>query len=205
MSSALPSLMTHSKPRWQALLRWARPPHWIRGVYLLFPVTACLLPLAILFAAVSANLPNGYGQLALPLLAIATASLLAELAINVPWQRPTNAPGEALSGAASTGAEAPQPRQHGSAISVTIEERYRAFFDHAEDSLCDIKITPDGRFICLDINPHAEAVIGKTSASVKGLTPQQILGAEAGARITAALMRCMEQNGLRYEEIWESV
>ncbi|WP_158258619.1 ATP-binding protein [Rhodopila globiformis] len=178
----------------------------MRAVRLRLPVTAVLLPTAILFAAASPHLlPPGYARLALPLLAIAATALIAELVVTLPWGRPVEAEAEEAPDAGPAGSDAvPIPNQADAAPALT-ELRYRAFFDHAEDSLCDIEITPDGRFLCLDINPHAEAVIGKTAASIRGQTPEQILGPEAGGRIAAALRRCVAQNGLRYEEIWQTV
>jgi PAS domain S-box-containing protein len=177
----------------------------MRALRLRLPVTAFLLPAAILFAALNPYLPPGYGRLALPLLAIAMTALIAELAISLPWGRSTDAAVEEAPDAGPAGAETIPPPYPADAAPTLTEERYRAFFDHAEDSLCDIEITPDGHFICLDINPHAEAVIGKTAASIRGQTPEQVLGPEAGGRIAAALRRCVEQNGLRYEEIWQTV
>jgi PAS domain S-box-containing protein len=95
--------------------------------------------------------------------------------------------------------------QQANAMSVASEARYRAFFDHAEDSLCDVAVTPGGGFICLDINPHAEVVIGVAASAIRGRTPEQVLGPDAGGRIIAALTRCIQQDGLRYEETWETV
>jgi PAS domain S-box-containing protein len=86
-----------------------------------------------------------------------------------------------------------------------IAASFRAFFDHAEDSLCDVEVTPDGRFLCRNFNPHAEAVMGISAAAVRGKSPEQILGPEAGGRIAAALARCVERGGLRYEETWDTV
>jgi len=82
---------------------------------------------------------------------------------------------------------------------------YHAFFEYAEDSLCEVEVTPDGRFICGAINPHAEAVMGIDAKSIRGKTAIEILGAEAGARINAALARCLAEARLRYEETWPTV
>ncbi|CAH2599381.1 Histidine kinase [Rhodovastum atsumiense] len=82
------------------------------------------------------------------------------------------------------------------------EAGYRTFFDHAEDSLCEIEVTADGRFLCRNINPHAEHIMGVSAAAIRGMTAEQILGADAGARIIAALQRCVAEGALRYEETW---
>ncbi len=47
--------------------------------------------------------------------------------------------------------------------------------------------------------------MGTTAGAIRGLTPEEILGPEAGGRLTAALTRCLAQNGLRYEETWATV
>src|SRR5689334_10919260 len=150
MSPALPTLATSCKQWLLMLLRRARQRPRAGTTRLRLPVTAVLLPLAILFAAISRTLPPGYGRLALPLVILAIASLLAELVIVAPWKRPIVVPDEDH---ADPIGEKPLPIGDPPAAMPTVtEERYRAFFDHAEDSLCDIEIGPDGRFICLDIN-----------------------------------------------------
>src|SRR5690349_18090693 len=165
MGPALPSLATFCKLHTQALLARAQVPRWMRNVRLPLPVTTFLLPVAILFTALRTHLPPAYAQLALPLLAIAAAALFAEVVIALPWHRPMDAPADETPEAGAAPASPTPPSVAPGATPTPTEERYRAFFDYAEDSLCDIEVTPDGGFICLDINPHAEAVIGKTAAS----------------------------------------
>jgi PAS domain S-box-containing protein len=84
-------------------------------------------------------------------------------------------------------------------------DTYRAFFDHAEDSLCEVEVTEDGRFLCRQLNDHGLRVMGVSSAAVQGRTLEQILGPEAGRRTTLALQRCIAEGGLRYEETWATV
>jgi PAS domain S-box-containing protein len=197
----------------QTFLRPVRWHDWMRTVHLRLPVTAVLLPAAILFA-ISTRLPPAYGRLALAVLVIAAAVLIAELAFILPWRPLADAAVDEAPDAVVDEARDANPADEDTttpppdladAVPTVSEERYRAFFDHAEDSLCDVEITPDGCFLCLDINPHAEAVMGTTAAAIRGLTPEQILGPEAGGRITAALRRCVAENGLRYEEMWQTV
>ncbi|CAH2602029.1 Histidine kinase [Rhodovastum atsumiense] len=85
------------------------------------------------------------------------------------------------------------------------EAGYRAFFEHAEDSLVEVEVIPDGRFLCRNINPHAEKIMGFSAAAVRGKTAPQILGPKAGGRIEAALRRCVAEGLLRYEETWATV
>src|SRR5690349_6293390 len=70
----------------QTLLRPVLWRHWMHTCYRLLPVTAFLLPAAILFATIGTRLPLGYGRLALAALAIAVAVLIAELALILPWR-----------------------------------------------------------------------------------------------------------------------
>src|SRR5690349_9895910 len=127
MSPAVSSLATSCRLRSQTLLRRARHFHWMRMFGLSLPVTAVLLPAAILFAAISARLPHGYGRLALALLAIAVAVLIAELVLTLPWRSAADAALDAAPDADPAGGETTGPPDPAQPVPAVSEERYRAF------------------------------------------------------------------------------
>jgi PAS domain S-box-containing protein len=160
---------------------------------------------SVAFAVLSGSLLYANGWRARPLAILISAGLIAALAIVLAWRRPPKNLARQDRTADSGNEETVRSLLQANVTLAASEARYRAFFDHAEDSLCDVEVTPEGGFICLNISPHAEAVMGITAAAVRGLTPEQILGPEAGGRLTAALVRCMDESGLRYEENWATV
>jgi PAS domain S-box-containing protein len=189
-------LLTHPK--------WRRRPLWMSDAISLPPITTWLCFLIIPISALSGSLALGDSQTAWRWAVFGTACHLVERVVTRASRASLNTSiAKPLTGGPTE--EKGKTLRHANTMSVVNEARYRAFFDHAEDSLCDVGVTSEGHFICLDINPHAEAVLGTTASAIRGLTPEQILGPEAGGRIAAALLRCMEQNGLRYEETWETI
>ena len=192
MSITLPQQPAHKPVGAVLSLR----PRWILSVY-------------SIFGAVGGYVLYDYGNEPLRTGIVWVTGLVSGLLVAVTCvRRPSAAPASPVADTAQLSTAQLSTIEHlrcANAELAVSEARFRAFFDHAEDSLCEIEVTPDGRFICLNINPHAEAVMGVSADAVRGRTAVQILGPEAGARITAALLRCVEQNGLRYEENWATV
>ena len=86
----------------------------------------------------------------------------------------------------------------------TLTDEYEAVVENTADGifLVDVNATgaePEFRFERL--NPAHEAISGMTSETVRGKTPREALGADAGAEVAANYRRCVEaRETISYEE-----
>ena len=67
------------------------------------------------------------------------------------------------------------------------ENRFQTYFESSADCLFDVRLAPDGRFVYTAMNPAALAETAVTADDAKGRTPEEVLGPDLGATITAAL------------------
>lgn len=70
--------------------------------------------------------------------------------------------------------------------------RFDIYFHTSQDCLVQLKVEPDGRFTYQMINPAGLKMIGMTMAAAHGLTPIDVLGADNGAQMIAALQSVVE-------------
>ncbi|MFT3890160.1 MAG: PAS domain S-box protein [Anaerolineales bacterium] len=72
------------------------------------------------------------------------------------------------------------------------ELRYREIFDNVMDGLYLLRVGEDGRFPVIEVNPAVERISGISCSSFPGKTPEEIIPAEAAARINEIFRYCIE-------------
>jgi PAS domain S-box-containing protein len=69
---------------------------------------------------------------------------------------------------------------------------YRAYFKHAPEALFIVAVTADGRFVVEEVNPAHEAGVGFPIDQIRGKSLDEVLPADAFAKVALAYHRVLE-------------
>ncbi|MBL9147420.1 MAG: response regulator [Phycisphaerae bacterium] len=71
------------------------------------------------------------------------------------------------------------------------ERKFREIFEHSSDCIFLVRVSPDGGFAYEDINHAEELCTGTLADSVRGRTPEDVLGPEAAEAAKARYRACL--------------
>jgi PAS domain S-box-containing protein len=84
------------------------------------------------------------------------------------------------------------------------ETRFQTYFEASSECLFHLRIDPDGVFRYEAVNPAGLAHAGTTQEMIRGRTPMEVLGPQAGEQMTAALQEVLRTGQpYRYEPTFE--
>ena len=88
--------------------------------------------------------------------------------------------------------------------SFNLEKEYEIVFNNTQDALFIIKVTEDNNFKFLKLNPTHEKLTGLKSEEIKGKTPVEVMGKEAGRKVAEKYRHCLQKRDIySYEEVLE--
>ena len=87
---------------------------------------------------------------------------------------------------------------------INLKKEYEMVFNNTQDALFIVKVTEDERFEFLKLNPTHEDLTGLKTENIKGKTPEEVLGKEAGREVANKYKKCLQKKETySYEEVLE--
>ena len=87
---------------------------------------------------------------------------------------------------------------------LSLKEQYETVFNNTQDALFLLKVTEEQEIKFQRLNKSHEEQTGLKTEEVKGKTPREVLGKEAGSEVEANYRECIKKGeGIEYEEVLE--